>query len=87
MLFNKRAFDASEAINEGESPFKQLVEESTALFKTSFLGVLIPWLNWLDVQGARKRMDRVAKGLDTFLEKELAERIVAKEEFSKMKTT
>ncbi|MCO5562400.1 hypothetical protein L7F22_016027 [Adiantum nelumboides] len=78
MLFSKRAFDATEAIDGGESRFKQLVEESTALFGTPFLGDLISWLSWLDVQGARKKMDRVAKGFDTFLEKELAERIVAK---------
>ncbi|MCO5590773.1 hypothetical protein L7F22_044748 [Adiantum nelumboides] len=53
----------------GESRFKQLGEKSAALFETPFLGDLIPWLSWLDVQGAQKRMDRVAKGFDTFLEK------------------
>ncbi|MCO5550089.1 hypothetical protein L7F22_003568 [Adiantum nelumboides] len=78
MLFNKREFDASKASDGGESQFKQLVDKSAALFGTPFLGDLIPWLSWLDVQGARKRMDKVAKGFDTFLEKELAERIVAK---------
>ncbi|MCO5550095.1 hypothetical protein L7F22_003574 [Adiantum nelumboides] len=79
MLISKRLFDASEAIDGGrESRFTQLVGQSTPLFVTPFLGDVFPWLSWLDVQGARRRMDKAAKGYDAFFERELAERSVAK---------
>ncbi|KAI5081656.1 hypothetical protein GOP47_0001399 [Adiantum capillus-veneris] len=86
MLFSKRSFDVSEAADGGECRFKELVERTAVLFGTPFLGDLVPWLSWLDVQGARKRMDRVAKELDKFFEEVLVERIATSRGVSEEET-
>lgn len=79
MLFSKRSFDASEAIDGRESKFKELVEQFSVLMGTPVLSDLIPWLSFLDLQGCKKKMDVVAKETDDFLEDVLAERIASKE--------
>ncbi|KAH6557060.1 hypothetical protein KP509_1Z137700 [Ceratopteris richardii] len=79
MLFSKRLFDLDEAFSGEESHFKAIVERSAVVFGTPFLGDLIPWLSWLDIQGLRRMMDASRKEYDDFFEAIITERIMERE--------
>lgn len=79
MLFSKRSFGLWVSHNE-LSEFKDMVLEMAVLFGSPIIGDVIPCLQWLDVAGYKKRMDTLAKRLDTFLEKVVRERLLHKDE-------
>ncbi|CAN6363402.1 unnamed protein product [Urochloa humidicola] len=53
--------------------FRRLMEEQLFLDGALNVGDMIPWLGWLDPQGYVKRMKRLAKKFDRFLEHVLDE--------------
>uniref|UniRef100_A0A0E0B3H3 Flavonoid 3'-monooxygenase n=1 Tax=Oryza glumipatula TaxID=40148 RepID=A0A0E0B3H3_9ORYZ len=64
---------------EGTSPaatpeeFKMMMDELFLLSGVLNIGDFIPWLDWLDLQGYIRRMKRVGKKLDRFMEHVLDE--------------
>lgn len=65
-MFTSRSFSGNEF--NGGIGFKQMVEEITALAGAFCIGDFIPCLNWLDLQGFRRRMKSVHQIFDGFAE-------------------
>ncbi|CAO2202095.1 unnamed protein product [Urochloa humidicola] len=72
MVLGKRLFDAGAAAAEGPvqslAEFKCMMEELMFLNGALNVGDWIPWLNFLDLQGYVRRMKRIGKVFDTFME-------------------
>ncbi|URE13993.1 Cytochrome P450 [Musa troglodytarum] len=56
-----------------QKEFKEMIEELMLLNSVINVGDLIPWLNFLDLQGYVKRMKMLSKRFDRFLEHVLVE--------------
>ncbi|KAL5722170.1 hypothetical protein ACHQM5_005721 [Ranunculus cassubicifolius] len=53
---------------KGRSEFKQCIEEALGLIATTNIADFIPFLEPLDLQGLKRRMKKVSRVMDTFLE-------------------
>ncbi|KAL6880598.1 hypothetical protein ACP4OV_012163 [Aristida adscensionis] len=79
MVLGKKYVVAESGGGGGESPvttpeeFRWMVQELFVLNGVINVGDVIPWLNWLDLQGYVRRMKRLGKMFDRFLEHVLDE--------------
>ncbi|GLJ31859.1 hypothetical protein SUGI_0641020 [Cryptomeria japonica] len=72
-MFASRMYSDNEL--SGGLGFKQMVEEMFALAGAFCVGDFIPSLDWLDLQGIRRRMQAVHKIFDSFAEKVIDEHV------------
>nr|UXM19720.1 flavonoid 3'-monooxygenase 2 [Hydrangea macrophylla] len=73
MVLGKRYLDESENSVVAPEEFKKMIDELFLLNGVLNIGDLIPWLDFLDLQGYVKRMKIVSKKFDRFLEHVLDE--------------
>ncbi|GLJ31790.1 hypothetical protein SUGI_0639510 [Cryptomeria japonica] len=66
-MFSSRTYSDNEL--SGGLGFKQMVDEMFAVAGAFCVGDFIPYLDWLDLQGIRRRMQAVHKIFDAFAEK------------------
>ncbi|GLJ31860.1 hypothetical protein SUGI_0641030 [Cryptomeria japonica] len=72
-MFASRTYSDNEL--SGGHGFKQMVEEIFAVAGTFCVGDFVPFLDWLDLQGIRRRMQAVHKIYDGFPEKVIDEHV------------
>ncbi|CAI9114424.1 OLC1v1015143C1 [Oldenlandia corymbosa var. corymbosa] len=75
MVLGRRYLDETENPIVSPEEFKKMLDELFLLNGVFTIGDLIPWLNFLDLQGYVKRMKNVSKKFDRFLEHVLNEHI------------
>ncbi|KMS94970.1 hypothetical protein BVRB_013650 [Beta vulgaris subsp. vulgaris] len=64
---------------EVETTFKKLLKEYVQVMAVFSMGDFIPWLGWIDrLTGLERRVDKVAKGFDKFLEHVVQEHLDSK---------
>uniref|UniRef100_A0A0D9WQK5 Uncharacterized protein n=1 Tax=Leersia perrieri TaxID=77586 RepID=A0A0D9WQK5_9ORYZ len=70
MVMGKKYLDKDAAAGAVTTPeeFKSMLDELFLLNGVLNIGDYIPWLNWMDLQGYIKRMKRLSKMFDRFLE-------------------
>ncbi|KAJ4795532.1 Cytochrome P450 superfamily protein [Rhynchospora pubera] len=73
MVLGKRYLDKSEGTIVPPEEFKRMLDELFLLNGVLNIGDLIPWLNFLDLQGYIKRMKTLSKKFDRILEHVLDE--------------
>ncbi|XP_072972500.1 flavonoid 3'-monooxygenase-like [Typha angustifolia] len=70
VMLGRRLFTASTAAEEEEvREFKDMAVELTKLAGEFVVGDFVPWLGWADVGGVVKRMKRLARRLDLFIDR------------------
>eukprot|EP00252_Welwitschia_mirabilis_P004937 TRINITY_DN1528_c0_g1_i4.p1 TRINITY_DN1528_c0_g1~~TRINITY_DN1528_c0_g1_i4.p1 ORF type:complete len:376 (-),score=30.58 TRINITY_DN1528_c0_g1_i4:454-1467(-) len=74
-LLAGRRFSEEEIVGEGNITFKKLLEEITATSAVTNLGDFIPWIDWLDIQGIKRRYRKVNGVYDAFVQKLIHERM------------
>lgn len=72
MMGKKYIVDGASSVTNPEE-FPWMVEEMFLLKGSLNIGDVIPWINWLDLQGYIGRTKRLGKLMDTFLEHMLKE--------------
>nr|QBF29342.1 flavonoid 3 hydroxylase [Crocus sativus]QBF29343.1 flavonoid 3' hydroxylase [Crocus sativus] len=79
-MMGRRVFEKVAAGEEGEEEemrkaeeFKEMVVEVMTLAGVFNIGDFVPWLKWFDVQGVVRKMKRVHRRYDVFLDKFLEE--------------
>ncbi|GLJ31798.1 hypothetical protein SUGI_0639630 [Cryptomeria japonica] len=72
-MFASRTYSDNEL--SGGHGFKEMAEEMTTVSGAFFIGDFIPSLDWLDLQGFRRRMLAVHKIFDRFAEKVIDEHV------------
>ncbi|XBI22313.1 hypothetical protein VPH35_063343 [Triticum aestivum] len=81
MVMGKRLF--ADGASEGPMPsmevFRRMLDELFLLNGVLNIGDWIPWLDWMDLQGYVRRMKKVGKVFDTFMEHILDEHILGKQ--------
>ncbi|KAK4772030.1 hypothetical protein SAY86_013805 [Trapa natans] len=77
MLAGKRYYgvDAAEADDEEATQFRGIIRELTMLVSVSYPGDFLPVLRWIDYQGYRKRLVRLAEKANRFLQGLVDERL------------
>ncbi|PIA43162.1 hypothetical protein AQUCO_02000534v1 [Aquilegia coerulea] len=65
--------------------FKKILDESFVLTGMMNIGDLIPWINFLDLQGYVKKIKAMSIKIDEFLERELDEHIIRRQDHSSPK--
>jgi len=73
MVLGRRYLDEAAGNKIKPAEFREMWEELFVLNGVLNIGDFIPWLGWLDLQGYVKRMKRLSKRLDVFLEEVLEE--------------
>ena len=72
MVLGKRLFDGGESVAEGPvsslADFKWMMDELLLVNGVLNIGDWIPWLDWLDLQGYVRRMKRIGKRFNEFIE-------------------
>ncbi|KAH6772011.1 hypothetical protein C2S51_010415 [Perilla frutescens var. frutescens] len=77
-LICRSAFGSKFRESENGKELLRILEEFMALLGAICIGDFIPWLSWIDrVSGFDKKLDRVTKAMDDFLENLVQERIEA----------
>jgi typhasterol/6-deoxotyphasterol 2alpha-hydroxylase len=80
MVLGKKYVETAEDAAEGGAPaaataaeFRELVDEFSVLNSAFNIGDYVPWLDWLDLQGYVRRMKKMSRQFDRFLEHVLDE--------------
>ncbi|PVH64478.1 hypothetical protein PAHAL_2G279600 [Panicum hallii] len=78
MVLGKKYVETAEDAAEGGAPaaataaeFRELVDEFSVLNSAFNIGDYVPWLDWLDLQGYVRRMKKMSRQFDRFLEHDL----------------
>ncbi|XP_022843744.1 cytochrome P450 81E8-like [Olea europaea var. sylvestris] len=79
MVAGKRYFGEDEDNDEGKH-FRELIDEAFALGGASNPGDFLPLLRWIDYKGLQKKMIRVGRKMDSFLQGLIDERRLKKSE-------
>eukprot|EP00252_Welwitschia_mirabilis_P004938 TRINITY_DN1528_c0_g1_i5.p2 TRINITY_DN1528_c0_g1~~TRINITY_DN1528_c0_g1_i5.p2 ORF type:complete len:159 (-),score=7.39 TRINITY_DN1528_c0_g1_i5:30-506(-) len=73
-LIAGRTFCDKEIVGGANMTFKNLLEEITAVGAVTNVGDFIPWIDWLDIQGVKRRYRKVNALYDASMEKLIRDR-------------